>query len=137
MQNKFPKCTVDVLILYKKGFVIIHRKYPPLGWALPGGYVEYGESLEDAAIREAKEETNLTVKLLMQFHTYSDPKRDPIAHKISTLFIGKGAGTLRAGDDATGAKIVSLNICSKLLFDHNTMVEDYVKYYTTGKRRIL
>ena len=88
---KNPIPTVDIIIeIESKGIVLIKRKNPPYGWAIPGGFVDYGESLEEAAMREAKEETNLDVKLARQFHTYSDPKRDPRHHSISTVYISKG-----------------------------------------------
>ncbi len=87
-QNPIP--TVDIIIeIESKGIILIKRKNPPHGWAIPGGFVDYGESLEKAAIREAKEETNLDVKSIRQFHTYSDPKRDPRHHSISTVYIAK------------------------------------------------
>jgi len=98
-QNPLP--TVDIIIeIETKGIVLIKRKNPPYGWALPGGFVDYGESLEEAAIREAKEETDLDVKLNKQLHTYSNPKRDPRHHSISTVYIAKGKGRPQARDDA-------------------------------------
>ena len=97
-QNPIP--TVDIIIETEKGIVLIKRKNPPYGWAIPGGFVDYGESLEEAAIREAKEETGLDVKLIKQFHTYSDPNRDPRQHTITTVYIAKAKGTPKAGDDA-------------------------------------
>ena len=90
-QNPIP--TVDIIIeIEPKGIVLIKRKNPPYGWAIPGGFVDYGESLEKAAVREAKEETNLRVEIIKQFHTYSDPKRDPRHHSISTVYIAKAKG---------------------------------------------
>jgi ADP-ribose pyrophosphatase YjhB (NUDIX family) len=105
-QNKIevynnPIPTVDIIIEIKsKGIVLIKRKNPPHGWAIPGGFVDYGESLEEAAMREVKEETNLDVRLIRQFHTYSDPKRDPRHHSISTVYIAEGKGKPKAKDDA-------------------------------------
>src|SRR3989344_5759528 len=98
--KKSPKPVVDIIIEYKGGVVLIYRKNYPKGYALPGGFVDYNESLEKAAIREAKEETNLKVKLICQLHSYSNPKRDPRGHTISTVFIAKGYGRLKAKDDA-------------------------------------
>jgi len=111
------------------GIVLIRRKNPPYGWALPGGFVDYGESLEEAAVREAKEETNLDIKDLKQFHTYSNPKRDPRCHTISTVFIGNGEGRLKASDDANEVRIFKKEeIPCDLAFDHKKILEDYFKY---------
>lgn len=134
-ENKGPFLTVDIIIEYNSGIVLIKRKYAPHGWALPGGFVEYGESLEDAAIREAKEETNLDVELVTLLYTYSDPSRDPRRHTVSAVFIAKGDGKLKAGDDAGGAKVFTKDeIPSALAFDHKNIVNDYLKFKETGKR---
>jgi len=123
-QNPLP--TVDIIIETASGIVLIKRKNPPPGWALPGGFVDYGESLEQAAIREAREETGLTVKLRRQFHTYSDPRRDPRRHTISTVFIAEAVGgTLQAGDDAARAAIFPRNQLPELAFDHHRIIADY------------
>ena len=129
MQNG-PFSTVDALIEIDGGVVLIKRKNPPFGWALPGGFVDYGESLEDAVVREAKEETNLTLTEIKQFHTYSDPKRDPRFHTIGTVFIAKAKGKPQAGDDAGDLKIVKLSEIAKLdlAFDHKKILEDYIEY---------
>jgi len=125
-QNPLP--TVDMIIEKEGGIVLIRRKNSPYGWALPGGFVDYGESLEDAAIREAKEETNLDIKDLKQFHTYSNPQRDPRCHTISTVFIGNGEGRLKASDDARGVRVFKKEeIPSELAFDHKRILEDYFK----------
>lgn len=124
--KKNPLPTVDIIIELDDGIVLIKRKNPPYGWALPGGFVDYGESLETAAIREAKEETGLDVQLIRQFHTYSDPSRDPRFHTISTVFIAKATGVLSAGDDAENAKVFNkLNLPEKIAFDHRNILEDY------------
>lgn len=126
MENKDrPRLAVDIIIQYKEGIVIIERKYDPKGFAIPGGFVEYGETVEQAAIREAKEETNLDIKLVRQFHTYSDPKRDPRHHTVSVVFIAKASGDLKAGDDAKQAHIFLLNNIPNLCFDHNQIIEDF------------
>jgi len=126
---KNPVPTVDIIIEYKGGIVLIERKNFPYGWALPGGFVDYGESLEDAAVREAKEETNLDVKLICQLQTYSDPGRDPRQHTISTVFIAKGEGELKGKDDAKNAKVFSPeNIPENLAFDHKKILEDYFRF---------
>ncbi len=123
-KNPFP--TVDIIIEYKNGIILIKRKNPPIGWALPGGFVDYGESLEDSAIREAKEETGLNVSLIRQFHTYSDPNRDPRFHTISTVYIAKGEGKLSAGDDAKEAVVFTKNnLPDNIVFDHKKILEDY------------
>ena len=123
---KNPKPTVDIIIRYKGGVVLIQRKNPPYGWALPGGFVDYGEMLEHAAVREAKEETNLNVKQLRQFHTYSDPRRDPRQHTIATVFVGLGSGILKAQDDAKEARVFRLNkLPSIMAFDHKKMLTNY------------
>ena len=128
---KSPMPTVDIIIECetndgRKGIVLIYRKNPPLAWAIPGGYVDYGETVEVAAVREAREETSLDVTLIRQFHTYSDPKRDPRQHNISTVFIAIAQGEPRAADDATAIGIfTSDNIPPELAFDHLQILADY------------
>lgn len=124
-----PYSTVDIIIEYKGGIVVIERTNPPFGFALPGGFVDNGESLEDAAIRETKEETNLELKNLKQFHTYSDPCRDPRFQTIATVFTAQGKGVLRSGDDAKGAEVMSINEILKhnFAFDHKKIIGDYLK----------
>jgi len=119
---KQPKITVDIIVeLEGKGIVLIERKNPPHGWAMPGGFVDDGESLEQAAVREAKEETSLDVKLVRQFHTYSEPLRDPRHHTISTVFIAKASGVPIAADDAKGVGVYTQVTLPKLVFDHVTI----------------
>jgi ADP-ribose pyrophosphatase YjhB (NUDIX family) len=124
-QNPIP--TVDIIIeIESEGIVLIKRKNPPHGWAIPGGFVDYGESLEEAAIREAKEETNLDVELRMQFHTYSDPDRDPRHHSVSTVYIAKGKGIPKAKDDALEVGIFAeSNLPGQIAFDHRSILKDY------------
>ncbi len=126
-RNPIP--TVDIIIeLDSKGVVLINRKNPPAGWAIPGGFVDYGEPLEKAAVREAKEETKLDVELLRQFHTYSDPSRDPRHHSISTVYIAKAKGTPEAGDDAAGiGTFTEANLPAEIAFDHRMILEDYFR----------
>ncbi len=120
-----PVPTVDVIIEINGGIVLVERKNPPHGWALPGGFVDYGESLEAAAVREAREETGLEVRLLRQLHTYSDPRRDPRQHTISTVFVAKATGEPVAGDDAAKAKIFQKGELPPLAFDHARIVHDH------------
>jgi 8-oxo-dGTP diphosphatase len=122
---KNPVPTVDIIIETGSGIVLIKRKNPPHGWALPGGFVDYGESYEDAAVREAKEETCLDVILIRQFHTYSNPERDPRQHTASTVFIATADGIPQGGDDALQAKVFTATDLPKLVFDHGQIVEDY------------
>ncbi|MBN1534392.1 MAG: NUDIX hydrolase [Spirochaetes bacterium] len=108
------------------GIVLIKRKNPPYGWALPGGFVDYGEPLERAAVREAREETSLEVELLRQFHTYSDPSRDPRQHTVSTVFIARASGTPRGADDASEARIFPPDgPPEEMAFDHAQILRDY------------
>ncbi len=126
-RNPIP--TVDIIIeIESKGVVLIKRKNPPYGWAIPGGFVDYGESLEEAAVREAKEETDLNVKLIKQFHTYSDPKRDPRHHSISTVYIAKAKDKPKAKDDALEIGIFTeSNLPDELAFDHGSILKDYFR----------
>jgi len=126
-QNPIP--TVDIIIeIESNGIVLIKRKNPPYGWAIPGGFVDYGESLEEAVVREAKEETNLDVKLIKQFHTYSNPIRDPRHHSISTVYIVKAKGIPQAKDDAVEIGIFTeSNLPEKIAFDHSSILKDYFK----------
>ncbi len=126
---KNPIPTVDIIIeIESKGIVLIKRKNPPFGWALPGGFVDYGESLEKAAVREAREETDLDVTLIKQFHTYSNPDRDPRHHSISTVYIAKAKGVPQAKDDAVETAIFDgSNLPEEIAFDHRLILRDYFK----------
>ena len=126
-----PVPTVDIIIRIpqngRERIVLIKRKNPPFGWALPGGFVDYGESLERAAEREAKEETGLAVKLVRQFHSYSDPERDKRGHTISTVYIADAEGEPVGMDDAAEAKLFFVEeLPSPLAFDHGEIINDYV-----------
>ena len=132
---KTPFVTVDIIISYQGGIVLIERKNEPHGWALPGGFVDIGESIEQAAVREAKEETSLDVLLAEQFYAYSDPKRDPRFHTVSMVFIGTGEGELKGADDARTARVFTQqNLPDTIAFDHRRIIDDYFRYVTTGKR---
>lgn len=130
-----PVPTVDILIHCrspegKEGIVLVLRKNEPRQWAIPGGYVDYGESVEEAAIREALEETSLEVQLLRQFHCYSNPARDPRQHNLSIVFLAEAVGTPRAADDASEIGIYSPDtLPDELAYDHRQILEDYF----TGK----
>lgn len=131
MDTKYrnPLLTVDIIIEINDGIVLIERKNPPYGWALPGGFVDYGESLETAAVREAKEETCLDIKLTGQFHTYSSPDRDPRHHCVSTVFIAQASGIPKPEDDAKNAKIFNKqSLPANMAFDHKQIIDDYYQY---------
>jgi ADP-ribose pyrophosphatase YjhB (NUDIX family) len=121
-----PAPTVDIIIETSGGIVLIKRKNPPYGWAIPGGFVDYGESVENAAVREAKEETGLDVKLTGLLGVYSDPARDPRFHTISTVFIGTAEGAPEGHDDAAEAQIFTIDALPEpLAFDHAGILGDY------------
>ena len=123
-----PLATVDIIIrLPGGGIVLIERKNPPHGWAIPGGFIDRGEAAEAAAIREAKEETSLDVTLVRQFHVYSEPDRDPRFHTISLVFEATAAGMPRAADDAKNAGVFSEKEAMELdiVFDHRRILADY------------
>jgi 8-oxo-dGTP diphosphatase len=124
-----PLVTVDLIIKIADKIVLIKRAKPPYGWALPGGFVDYGESLETAAVREAMEEINLRVTLKEQFHTYSDQDRDPRHHTVTTVYIAEATGFPKAGDDAGEAQLFSRDkLPENLAFDHGKIIEDYFRY---------
>ena len=125
---KNPVPTVDIIIEVGAAIVLIKRKNPPYGWALPGGFVDYGESYEAAAVREAEEETGLIVQNLRQFRTYSDPNRDPRQHTASTVFIAQASVEPVAGDDAAEAALFTEKILPELVFDHGQILSDYFAF---------
>jgi 8-oxo-dGTP diphosphatase len=131
-----PLLTVDIIIELADGsIVLIERKNPPHGWALPGGFVDYGERIEVAAVREAKEETSLEVTLTEQFYTYSDPARDLRHHTVSTVFIATAQGVPRGADDAKFARAVREDhLPAPLVFDHAQILRDYFIFKKTGQR---
>jgi len=123
-----PRLTVDVIVeAGKDRLVLIRRKNPPPGWALPGGFVDAGETVEQAAVRETLEETSLRVELVRQFHVYSDPARDPRGHTVSVVFIGRAQGEPRAADDAAEARTFPVDaLPQELAFDHGRILADYL-----------
>ena len=128
-----PVPTVDIIIEVAGGIVLIERRNEPLGWALPGGFVDYGETLEHAAMREAQEETALSVVNLRLLGCYSDPQRDPRHHAISTVYVAAGEGTPHAGDDAAGLGIFPLtSLPGPLCFDHHKILDDYARRKRAG-----
>ena len=124
--SRNPLLTVDAIIETDNGIILIKRKKPPAGWAIPGGFVDYGETLEEAAVREMKEETSLDINLDRQFHTYSNPDRDPRHHTVSTIFIATATGTPEAADDAIDIGIFTKdNLPEDIAFDHRQILKDY------------
>ncbi|UCC96221.1 MAG: NUDIX hydrolase [Candidatus Omnitrophota bacterium] len=125
--SKGPFLTVDGIIEYENGIVMIQRLNPPFGWALPGGFVDYGESVEEAVAREVKEETHLTFVDFRQFKVYSQPQRDARFHTVSVVFVGRGKGNLRAASDAKNVKVVTPDtLPDDIAFDHKKVIEDYI-----------
>ena len=124
---KTPLATVDIIIQCGEGIVLVRRRNPPHGWALPGGFVDRGESVAQAARREAKEETGLDVELTELLGVYSDPKRDPRGlFTISTVFVGRAGGRPVGGDDAADARVFALDaLPPDIAFDHPTILADY------------
>lgn len=138
-QYKNPTPTVDIIIELKdrpsRPIILIERKNEPFGWAIPGGFMDYGESVEETAIREAKEETCLDIQLLDLLYVYSDPSRDIRKHTLSVVFIAEASGEPQPADDAKNLAIFSLSeIPSNLCFDHDRILEDYIQYRTRGDR---
>ncbi len=134
-----PKLTVDIIIELtdRPGgpILLIERKNPPYGWAIPGGFVDVGESLEQAAIREAAEEISLPVKLITLLGCYSDPGRDPRGHTVCAVYTAEACGEPRAADDAANVQIFSPEaLPSPLAFDHALILADYLHYRQSGER---
>jgi 8-oxo-dGTP diphosphatase len=130
-----PAPTVDVVIRLGERVVLVERRHEPRGWALPGGFVDVGETLEAAAVREAREETGLDVRLEEQFHCYSDPRRDPRRHTITTVFVAVAEGEPAGGDDAARARAFGWDELPPLVFDHAGILDDVRRWLLTGARR--
>jgi 8-oxo-dGTP diphosphatase len=133
-----PLLAVDIIIELvdrpEKSIVLIERRNPPYGWALPGGFVDVGETLEQAAVREAREETCLDVKLKLLLGCYSDPQRDPRGHTVSPVYIAEARGVPQAADDAKNLRCVAVtDLPDNLVFDHGLILSDYRHYLTTGE----
>lgn len=130
-RNPFP--TVDIIIEINEGIILIERKNEPYGWAIPGGFVDYGESLEDAAVREAQEETSLQISNLRLLGCYSAPGRDKRAHTISTVYAATAQGIPKAADDAAALTIFPLEkLPQELCFDHRQILDDYRRMKSQG-----
>ncbi len=128
-RNPIP--TVDIIISIGGQVVLIRRRNPPYGWAIPGGFIDYGESAEHAAIREAREETSLDVEDLRQFRVYSQPNRDPRHHTLSVVFIARAQGTPKAADDASEIGLFGqADRPANLAFDHDRILTDYFSSLT-------
>ena len=139
MTYRNPAPTVDIIIELRdrphRPIVLIERRNEPFGWAIPGGFVDYGESVEAAAGREALEETQLAVELLEQFHVYSDPRRDPRKHTLSIVFLASATGTPVADDDAKAIALFNpWEVPTQLCFDHDRILQDYWRYRHYGTR---
>lgn len=131
-RNPFP--TVDIIIEIQGGIVLVERKNPPHGWALPGGFVDYGETLEDAARREAREETSLEISNLRLVGCYSDPRRDARMHTVSAVYAAHGSGIPTAADDAADLAIFPLDrLPHQLCFDHAAILKDYISKTSRGE----
>ncbi len=133
-----PGLAADAIIelshLPGRPIVLIERKYPPLGWAIPGGFVDIGETLEHAAVREAKEETSLDVELLALLGLYSSPSRDPRGHTVTAVYVAQSTGTPMAADDARHLEIFTLDaLPPTLAFDHALVLGDYRRFRETGQ----
>ena len=129
-----PLPTVDIIIQIDEQIVLIERKNPPFGWALPGGFIPYGESAEAAAIREAKEETGLDVEELRQFRVYSNPDRDPRHHTLTVVFIAQAQGKPTAGSDASGSRLFTQDdLPTPIAFDHAKILADYFAWKGYGQ----
>ncbi len=134
--HRNPLPTVDIIIEVKGGIVLIERKNPPYGWAIPGGFVDYGESVEDCAVREAREETGLNIRLKDLLYVYSRPDRDPRHHTLTTVFIATADGQPVAGDDAKAAGVFHAHrLPAPLVFDHAEILVDYFQCLDGADRR--
>jgi len=134
MKHEGPRATVDVIVEVDGGIALIRRRNPPPGWAIPGGFIDYGERAEDAARREMREELGVDVELVALLGVYSDPTRDPRGHTISTVYVGRTSATPHAGDDAADVGVFRAEtLPAPLAFDHDRILEDYFRFRRTGE----
>lgn len=129
-RNPYP--TTDVIVEVEGKIVLIERKAEPIGWALPGGFVDYGETVESAARREVMEETGLSVELRALLGVYSEPDRDPRQHNLSVVYVGRASGSPKGGDDAARAELFELDDLPELVFDHGKIIADYRRWLSDG-----
>ncbi len=133
--SRGPHPMVDVLVERNGCLLLVRRRHDPLGWALPGGFVDPGEMVAAAAVREALEETGVRVTLKSILHVYSDPARDHRRHTITTAFVAEGEGEPIGGDDAAEAVFFPLDqLPSPIVFDHAKIIADYCHFRLTGVR---
>jgi 8-oxo-dGTP diphosphatase len=133
-----PLLAADVIIeltdFPNRPIVLIERANPPYGWAIPGGFVDLGEIVEQAAVREAQEEVGLEVRLIALLGIYSDPVRDSRGHTVTAVYVAEAAGTPVAADDAKNCRLFRLNeLPESLAFDHAQVLADYKKYREAGQ----
>ena len=118
----------------ERPIVLIERRNPPPGWAIPGGFVDVGEEIERAAVREAREETSLDVTLIALLGVYSDPQRDRRGHTVSVVYIAEARGTPQAQDDAAAVAVFNPErLPGNLAFDHDRILADYLRFRQTGR----
>jgi len=135
MRPETPQITVDAIIEMNDGIVLVERKYPPLGWAIPGGFVDKGESLLEAVKREALEETSLKIEVLDLFHIYSRPWRDPRGDTVSAVYWCRASGEPIGGDDAAKAVVFSEDsLPENIAFDHREIIQQFFYWRQNGTR---
>jgi 8-oxo-dGTP diphosphatase len=142
MAYRNPAPTVDIIVEMRdrpdRPIILIERLHEPLGWAIPGGFIDYGEAAETAARREAMEEIGLEIELVDLLGVYSQPDRDPRQHTLSVVYIASATGTPKAGDDAKQAHLVKLwELPPNLCFDHGKILQDYRHYRDYGRKPTL